>query len=47
MTFVHGEVGVKSWAEDAWCEVDGEGGDEVFVGRGEFDEAGKMGGYGV
>ena len=47
VAFVHGEVGVEARAEDAGCEVVSEGGDEVFVGGGEFDEAGEMGGYGV
>ena len=47
VAFVHGEVSVESWAEDAGCEVVGEGDDEVFVGGGEFDETGEMSGYGI
>lgn len=47
MAFVHGEVGVEAWAEDAGRKVVSEGGDEFFVGGGEFDEASEVGSYGV
>ena len=40
-------MSVKSWAEDARGEIVGERGDEVFVGGGEFNEAGEVGGYGI
>ena len=40
-------MSVKSWAEDTGGEVVGEGGDEIFVSGGEFDEAGEVSSYGV
>ena len=47
MAFVHCEVGVKSWAEDAGGKIVSKSSDELFIGRGEFDKTSKVGGYGV